>query len=273
MEKDMPVEKKHEESDYFGIKGKTAVISGGAVNIGRAVSLGFAARGAKIVIIYNSSSTPAEALAAEINSRGGTAAAFGADVGSEESVEALFKKISADQRFEKIDILINNSGIFSSSMQTDLSAAEWQRLFDVNVKGLFLCSREAARRMQKSGGGAIVNLSSINALHPGFGMTAHYDATKGAVAAYTRSLAAELGPMGIRVNAVAPGLVDSAGLREYSAELAEMVEGRNPLRENGGRSRLVEAEDVADTAVFLASRQARSITGEIIVVDRGYLLT
>jgi NAD(P)-dependent dehydrogenase (short-subunit alcohol dehydrogenase family) len=209
----------------------------------------------------------------QINNNGGTAEAYRVDISKEKAVEALFEKIASDPRFGRIDILVNNSGIFSSSLQTELSAAEWQRLFDVNVKGLFLCSREAARQMQTTGGGVIVNLASINALHPGFGMTAHYDATKGAVAAYTRSLAAELGPLGIRVNAVAPGLVDSAGLRASSPELADMVEERNPLRNRAGKSSLVHAEEVADAAVFLASHMARSITGEILVVDRGYLLT
>ena len=123
------------------------------------------------------------------------------------------------------------------------------------------------------GCGAIINIASINAIHPGFGNTAHYDATKGAVYAYTRSLAAELAPQGIRVNAIAPGLVESDGLRREAAALAETVEKRNPLKLPSGTATLVEAGNVADAAVFLASNLASAVTGETLVVDRGYLLT
>jgi NAD(P)-dependent dehydrogenase (short-subunit alcohol dehydrogenase family) len=276
----MLLKKQPRNKDFFGIAGKTAVITGGAVNIGRAISLKFAEYGAKIVIIYNSSSAAADELVAEISSRGGTGVAFRADIKDAKEVKLLFEGIVADSRFGGVDIMVNNSGIFSKSRQTELPAEEWQRLFDVNVRGTFLCCREAARRMQSTESdseeccrGVIINIASINAIHPGFGQTAHYDATKGAVASYTRSLAAELGSEGIRVNAVAPGLVDSAGLREYSAELAAVVESRNPLRNAGGESRLVSASDIADAVIFLSSEMARSITGEIIVVDRGYLLT
>ncbi|MBI9105806.1 MAG: SDR family oxidoreductase [Spirochaetales bacterium] len=272
------MKKQADNIDAFGLNGKTAVISGGAVNIGRAISRHLAGLGAKIVIIYNSSRGPADELAAEIEASGGTAASFKADISDDSQVCALFEKIAADRRFGGVDIMVNNSGIFSMSRQSELPSDEWQRIFDVNVKGLFLCCREAARRMQVKGEscgcrGSIVNIASINALHPGFGLTAHYDAAKGAVAAYTRSLAAELGPEGIRVNAVAPGLVDSESLREFSADLALTVEGRNPLRNSRGETRLVSADDVAKAVAFLASDMAGSITGEIIVVDRGYLLT
>ena len=116
-------------------------------------------------------------------------------------------------------------------------------------------------------GGAIINISSINALHPGFGKTAHYDASKGAVTAYTKSLAAELAASRIRVNAIAPGLIDSDALREHFPELVTMVEQRTPLQQLG------TAEDVAHSVVFLASRAASHITGMTMVVDGGYLLT
>ena len=121
--------------------------------------------------------------------------------------------------------------------------------------------------MQQRLGGSIINISSINAHHPGFGNTAHYDASKGAVTAYTKSLAAELAPSRIRVNAIAPGLIDSEGLREHFPDLATMVEQRTPLHQLG------TAEDVAHSAVFLASRAAAHITGTTILVDGGYLLT
>ena len=113
----------------------------------------------------------------------------------------MFEAVAADERFGNPDILVNNSGIFSMSEQTELPAAEWQRLFNINAMGTFICAKEAAKRMKgaepadgKGSRGVIINIASINAIHPGFGMTVHYDATKGAVYSFTRSLAAELGP-------------------------------------------------------------------------------
>lgn len=266
--------------ESLGLSGKTAVITGGAVNIGRAITLRFASLGVKTVIIYNSSSSDALDLSKDINFSGGTAYLFKADISDEDEVEALFSKIEKDDRFGRVDIMVNNSGIFSMSEQTELSAAEWQRLFNVNTLGTFLCSREAARLMkrqelreQQKDRGVIINIASINALHPGFGKTVHYDASKGAVYTFTRSLAAELGVFGIRVNAVAPGLVDSEGLRNDAGPLAEMVEKRNPLVSAEGARALVTAENVADTVVYLASNLAAAVTGETAVVDRGYLLT
>lgn len=246
------------------LKGKIAVVTGGGVNIGRGISLALAGAGAFVYIVYNSSRRGAEETAAGILASGGEAEAVRADVSDEASVRALFSMI-VQQRGRGADILVNNSGILSLSPQSALDAAEWDRVFAVNVRGLFLCCREAARAMRP--GSAIVNIASINALHPGFGGSAHYDATKGAVAAYTRSLAAELGSAGIRVNAVAPGLVDSEGLRRNAPDLAETVIGRTPL------GRLSTADDIGAAALFLASPAAGNITGEMLVVDGGYLLS
>ena len=266
--------------DTLGLKGKTAVITGGAGNIGRAISLRLSSMGVKTVVVYNASSKAAFELVGDIDSGGARAAAYQADVAQERGVEELFRSIEEDDRFGRVDIMINNSALFSVSEQTELPGSEWQRLFGVNALGTFLCSREAAKMMKRQKPlndspcrGAIINIGSINALHPGFGGTAHYDSTKGAVSSFTRSLAAELGPSAIRVNAVAPGLVDSAGLRSDAAPLAEMVEGRSPLADTDGVKRLVAASDVANTVVYLASNLASAVTGEIVIVDRGYLLT
>ncbi len=267
-------------NQILGLSGKTAIVTGGAVNIGRAISLKLASLGVKTAIVYNNSSTKANELAKEINISGGTAASFKADISQPNKVEELFKSIVDDERFGRIDIVVNNSGIFSESAQTDLPAEEWQRLFNINVMGTFLCAREGARWMKKQPAadnsvsrGSIINIASINSIHPGFGGTVHYDATKGAVLSFTRSLAAELGTDAIRVNAVAPGLVDSEALREGAASLAAMVEKRNPLTAADGSRALVAAEDVANTVVYLASDLASSVTGHMVVVDRGYLLT
>lgn len=247
----------------FSLEGKRAVIMGGAVNIGRALSKSLAAAGAETAVVYRSSKAKAESCIAEITAEGGKARGFQCDISSEASVIELYQRIQ--ESMGSPDIVVNNSGILSLSSQSELSVEQWDKIFSVNARGVFLSCREAAKRM--NAGSRLINIASINALHPGFGGSAHYDATKGAVAAYSRSLAAELGPKGIRVNAVAPGLIDTEEMRSRAGELAKEVEKRSPS------GRLSKAEDIAAAVLFLASRAAENINGEILIVDGGYLLS
>lgn len=160
--------------------------------------------------------------------------------------------------FEGLDLLVNNAGIFTEGGQETLSDDDFLSVMDVNVVGLFRMTRACLPLLRRRNG-AVVNVSSINALHPGFGSTAHYDGSKGFVSAYTRSLAAETG---LRVNAVAPGLVDASRLR--GTPLAETYSQHSVF---GG---MVKAGDVASAVLFLAS--SRGIYGQTLVVDNGYLL-
>ena len=257
----------------FSLVGKRALVTGGSGNLGRGISHALARAGASVAISYMGSRSRdrAEQTVNELRQYGGSvkaeveAEAFQADLRKEEDVQNLMRQVV--EKFRGLDILVNNSGVFSQSLQEKLSLESWKEIFDINVQGLFLCSREAVPFLRKADGGVIINIASINALHPGFGETAHYDASKGAVSAYTRSLAAEIAKEGVRVNAVAPGLIDSAGLRASAKELAEMYESRAPL------GRLVTIDNVGDTVVFLSSDAASAITGEILTVDCGYLLT
>ncbi len=246
----------------FSLAGQTALVTGGAIHVGRGIAQALSAAGAQVAVAYHDHAAEAADLVAALQHAGGTARAMPLDVGDEASVQAAFAEL--DRAFGRLNILVNNAGIFSLAQQADLSAAEWDRVCRINLRGPFLCVRAALARMR---GGAIINIASINALHPGFGLTAHYDATKGGLAAYTRSLAAELAPRGIRVNAIAPGLVDSPELRAGAAALAAQVTERTPLR------KLAQPADIGAAAVFLASPAAAHITGEILVVDGGYLLT
>ncbi len=253
----------------FSLIGKRALVTGGSGNLGRGISHALTRAGASVAISYIGSRNRAEQTVNELRQYSGSvkaeAEAFQADLRKEQDVQKLLHQVVGG--FGGIDILVNNSGVFSQSLQEELSLDSWREVFEINVQGLFLCTREAVPFLRKDEGGVIINIASMNALRPGFGETAHYDASKGAVTAYTKSLAAEIAKDGIRVNAVAPGLIDSAGLRIAAKELAEMYEKRAPL------GRLVTTDDIGHTVVFLCSDAAAAITGEIITVDCGYLLS
>jgi NAD(P)-dependent dehydrogenase (short-subunit alcohol dehydrogenase family) len=252
--------------ELLSLKGKTVLITGGAVNIGRATALRLAQAGANIAIIYHKSAGEIANLSQEINKLGVDHITLQANITNETEVKNVLNTIH--EHFGAIDVLVNNAGVFGLSMQEDLQSDEWDKVFDLNVKGLFMITRECIKQMkQNTRGGAIVNMASINGLHPGFGQTAHYDASKGAVIAYTKSLAGELAQFNIRINAVAPGLVDSKNLRTYAPDLAQMVEKRTPLQ------KIATHEDIANAVLFLSSKISSHITGEVIVVDGGYLLT
>lgn len=250
--------------ELFSLKDKVAVITGGASGIGRAITLRLAGAGAKVAVICHGSTDAARQLEEELKQNNRTCAFFRADLRKEDEIIRTVRAIA--EHFGSIDVLVNNAGVFGLSLQQDLDARGWDEVFGLNARGLFLITRECLAHLKRTGGN-IVNISSINASHPGFGKTAHYDASKGAVDAYTRSLAAEVASGGIRVNAVAPGLVDSKTLREHAAGLAADVQARTPLR------KLASGDDVARTVLFLASPAASHITGISITVDGGYLLT
>jgi len=253
-------------SKWLDLSGQVAIVTGGGRGIGRAISQTLGTAGASVAVVYHSSQQDAEACAVEIETQGGRAIALQADVRNADQVQDMVTAVV--ERWGRVDSLVNNSGIFTSGLQTGLSEADWDAVFDTNLKGLWLCAKAVANHMIAQGdGGCIVNLASINGVHPGFGGTAHYDASKGGVIAYTRSLAAELAPHHIRVNAIGPGLTDSPLLRAQAPELVAMVEARTPLQ------RLGQPEEMARVVLFLISPLASWVTGQTLFVDGGYLLT
>ncbi len=241
------------------LEGKVALVTGGSQGIGHAIAHGLAAEGARIAI---ADLERAEAAAAEIPDGVG----IRADVASEEDVERLAAEL--DERCGGVDIVVNNAGLYASLAMrpfTEIPLEEWRRVMDVNVASMFLVSRALVPRMRERGGGAIVNISSGTPFR-GVPFLLHYVTSKGAIVAFTRALAKELGPSGIRVNCVAPGFTMSAGVEAHP----EVVE---KLRDVSVAARTIQRdqvpEDVVGAVVFLASPEASFVTGQTMVIDGG----
>ena len=243
-----------------------AIVTGGGRGIGAAVAKGLAADGYAVAVNYARSESAAAKIVAEIVAGGGTAIAVQADVAKEADVLRLFATV--DQRLGVLSVLVNNGGVTGgSSRLEELSASALETTFSVNVRGAFLCCREAVRRMSTRRGGAggsIVNVSSRAAQLGGSGEWIHYAASKGALDTLTIGLAREVATEGIRVNAVAPGLIDTelhaaAGMPDRVARMAPTV----PMARTG------TAEEVANCVRFLVSPAASYVTAAILAVSGG----
>lgn len=247
------------------LAGKTAIVTGGSRGIGRAVCFLLAAAGASIVISYNRRHEAANAIIKQLRAGGKQAVAVSGDLSHRENVERVFGR--AREAFGKIDIVIGNAGIWKKGPIDQLTDEEWQETVDVNLKSIFYTCQLSAREMKPRRSGRIVLISST-AGQRGEAQYSHYAATKGAIIAMTKSLAAELGPMNIRVNAVAPGWVDT--------EMSEAVlndPGQRRLIESGiPLGRIATAEDVAGTILFLASDLSNYVHGEVLNVNGGSVL-
>lgn len=241
------------------LEGKVAIVTGAARGIGRAIALRLAAEGVSVVVNYAGSAAAADEVVSEIGMAGGSAIAVQADVSKSDDVRRLFDEAIA--RFGRVDILVNNAGVLFTRPVVETSEDEFDRLMAVNVKGTFLTSKEAARRM--SDGGRIVNLSSSTTamLLPGYGP---YVASKGAVEQLSRSLAEELGPRGITVNCVSPGPTDTSLFREGKTE--EQIQG---FARAAALGRLGQPEDIAATVALLVSPDAGWVTGQNLRANGG----
>ena len=244
------------------LQGQVAVVTGASKGIGAAIAEHLAAAGAAVVVNYASSRASAEAVVNRIRQAGGKAVAVQADVSRLEDVRRLFAETK--KAFGKLDILVNNAGIYEFAPLEEISGEHFHKQFDLNVLGLLLATQEAVKHFGPSGG-SIVNLSSVVATSaPPNGSV--YSATKAAVNAITRSLAQELGPCKVRVNAVSPGVIETEGLHAAgisSSDFQRQVEAQTSL------GRLGQPQDVAPAVVFLASAESANITGETIYISGG----
>ena len=244
------------------LAGQTAVITGAARGIGAAIAARFAAEGCSLALSDIDEPTLAD-TAARLSAAGARVIAVRADVTDRVAVEALLE--AAESQFGAVDVVVNNAGIFANVRFEEMTDDQWDTMLRVNAGGVFVVSQTAIRRWLAHGRpGVLVNMASVSA-RVAFTDSAHYSASKAAVAALTRCLAAEFGPAGIRANAIAPGIIETemtaAGLADE--ELSAAWKLRIPSRRFG------TAEDVARLAVFLASPESDYINGEVITVDGG----
>lgn len=244
-------------------KAKTVLITGGSRGIGRACALKFANKGHRVIINYNRSESEAQELVNIINKKGSYAIAYQADVSDALQVEEMFLKIN--ERFGGVDILINNAGIAKTKMFCDTSESDWDEVFDTNVKGMFNCTKKALSYMVGKKYGKIINISSIWGIC-GASCEVAYSASKAAVIGFTKALASELGPSGICVNCVAPGVIDTDMNNNLTNEDKDEICAQTPL------CRMGSADEVADVVYFLSGDESSFVTGQVISPNGGFIL-
>ena len=244
------------------LKNRIAVVTGASKGIGAGIAKGFAAEGANVVVNYASSKGDAERVITEIKEKGGKAIAVQADLSKAADVRRLFAETR--KAFGKLDVLVNNAGIYEFATLAEITEEQFHRLFNTNVLGLILATQEAAK-LFGPGGGSIINIGST-ASQVTLPATAVYTATKGAVDAITHVLAKELGPKKIRVNSINPGMVETEGVRTggfIGSEFQKQLEAQTPL------GRIAQPNDIAPIAVFLASEDSGWLTGETLLASGG----
>lgn len=245
------------------LTGKTAIVTGGSRGIGRAVSLLLAREGANVAIVYAGNTAAAEETKQQAEALGAAAAVFQCDVADEQAVADMVKAVKT--QFGSVDILVNNAGITRDGLLMRMKEADWQAVLDTNLTGVYHCTKAVSKLMMKQRQGAVINLSSVVG-ETGNAGQANYAAAKAGIIGFTKAVAKELASRNIRVNAVAPGYVETdmtAGLPDSAKE--DMLRSI-PL----GRPATVD--DVAQAVLFLASDQAKYITGQVLNVDGGMVM-
>jgi 3-oxoacyl-[acyl-carrier protein] reductase len=244
------------------LKNKVAIVTGASKGIGAGIAKGLAAEGASVVVNYSSSREGADRVVAEIKGKGGKAIAVQGDVGKAEDVKKIFAE--TDKAFGRLDVLVNNAGIYKFTPLEDISEKDFNSLFNTNVLGVLLATQEAVKRFGPEGGSVINISSAVTSLNPP--TSAVYTATKGAVNSVTKVLSKELGPKKIRVNAINPGMVETEGTHTagfIGSDFQTSLVQQTPL------GRIGQTDDITPIAVFLASNDSTWVTGELISAAGG----
>jgi len=250
----------------FELNGKVALVTGAKQGMGKSHALALAKQGAKVVVT-DINKEECEIVVEEIKSSGGEAVAFKLDVSNASEVNQVFDEIV--KQFGRLDILVNNAGIYSPKAALDLTEADWDKTISINLKGEFLCAQRAAREMAKNKWGRIINIASIASGGVGVGISggAHYTASKGGIIGMTETLADEWASLGINVNAIGPGAIDTpmTSVSQIPDEAMNAILTGVPLKRMG------KPEEVSAAVVFLASEEASYVTGVTLYVDGGWL--
>lgn len=245
------------------LSGKIAVVTGGSRGIGKAIALELAENGANVVINYSKDSKGAQEVAENIRNKGIDCLTIKANVSSASEVENMVETII--ERYGRIDILVNNAGITRDSLLARMKEKDWDDVIDINLKGVYNCTKSVVKIMMKQRWGRVVNISSVVGITGNPGQT-NYSAAKAGIIGFTKSCARELASRGITVNAVAPGFIRTDMTDKLRNEIKKELESKIPV------GRLGKPEDVAHTVLFLVSSKADYITGQVINVDGGMVM-
>lgn len=247
------------------LENRKALVTGANSGIGKAVALRLAAAGAAVVVNYRSRPEDAQTVVSAIEAAGGQAIALQADVSKEDEVKAMFEQ--AFEQYGTIDILVNNAGIENERRFLEMAIEDWDKVMAVNLRGVFLCSQQAARSMAEHGGGAIVHISSVHQVIP-WGGFAHYCASKAALEMLMKTMALELAENHIRVNGIAPGAIATP----INAEWLDKPAQREKVLSTIPWNRIGRPEEVAEAVLYLVSDAADYVTGTTLFIDGGMTL-
>jgi 3-oxoacyl-[acyl-carrier protein] reductase len=248
----------------MSLNNKVALITGGSRGIGKAIALELAKNGVNIAISYANNQEKANEVLDEIESYGVKAIAIKANVSVESEVQQMIKQV--EEQLNTIDILVNNAGITRDNLLIRMKEEDWDEVMNTNLKGTFLCTKAVSRAMMKKRYGKIINITSVVGIMGNAGQ-GNYAASKAGVIGFTKSMAKELASRGIRVNAIAPGFIQTDMTNILNDEVKETIQKSIPLNILG------KPQDIANLVVFLASENSDYITGQIINVDGGMIMT
>src|SRR5665213_2323537 len=258
--------------ELLNLKGKSTIVTGGAKGIGYGIAYRLAEAGANVLVADLDEET-ANKTAQEFVGKGWTAEAMKVDVSDEEAVKNMIN--ACKEKFGTVDILVNNAGIYPSEPVSQMTADDFERVIHVNLRSVFLTTKYVAEVMKQQGGGKIINISSIDALHPSMVGLAHYDASKHGAWGFTKNSALELAEHKIWVNAIAPGGINTPGTQQVQGPAPEGADTKamqDAFLSKIPMHRMGEPDDIGKVALFLASDMSSYMTGEQIVVDGGALL-